>query len=284
MKRWTLSALALCATACGGAGRGEQDLKGRVALLEERVRSLTSDTDKQTAVEERLDEQEERLEIVEQRVAPPSPSRGFPGRPNGAEVYAVSVEGDPFEGPKHAWVTVVKAYEFACPFCERTRHTMDAIRSRYGGDVRVVYKNYIVHPETATAPALAVCAAHKQGKFKKMYDLVWDRGFKNGRRLDPEHMLHLARRAGVSKLSRFKSDRDGACAARVQRDQALFAQLGVTGTPSFFINGRFLSGARPLEQFAAVIDEELKKAKTAGIPVADYYAHILKSGRKTAAR
>src|SRR3954469_12454773 len=77
------------------------------------------------------------------------PQRAEPDR---AKVYAVPIEGDPFDGPADAKITVVKAYDYACPYCEKVRDTMDGLRKKYGNDLRVVFKQFVVHPTTATAP------------------------------------------------------------------------------------------------------------------------------------
>src|SRR2546430_14997515 len=59
--------------------------------------------------------------------------------PDRAKTYAVPVDGDPFDGPADAKVTVVKAYDYACPFCEKVRDTMEDLRKKYGNDIRIVY-------------------------------------------------------------------------------------------------------------------------------------------------
>jgi protein-disulfide isomerase len=106
---------------------------------------------------------------------PQRPSRPEPDR---AKTYAVPIEGDAFDGPADAKVTLVKAYDYACPYCEKVRDTMDDLRKKYGNDLRVVYKQFVVHPQVATAGALAFCAAAKQGKGPQMDALLWDKGFK----------------------------------------------------------------------------------------------------------
>ncbi len=129
----------------------------------------------------------------------------------------------------------------------------------YGDDVRIVFKHYLVHPQAGTTPSLAACAANRQGKFKSMYDLIWEKGFKANRNLGQENMEKLAQEVGLD-MSKFKADMDGPCKQLVAQDQAEVGKVGTTGTPAFYINGRFLSGAQPIESFKAIIDEELKKA------------------------
>ena len=211
-----------------------------------------------------------------------------PQRPRGPDpkkVYAVPVEGAATKGvaADKAKVTVVKAFEFACPFCERARPTMDQVLEKYGDDVRVVYKHYIVHPGSATIPAQAVCAAHKQGKFAEMEDLIWEKGFKASRNLSKDNMEKLAGELGLD-MNRFKSDMDGSCAGEVKKDHAELAKVGVTGTPGFFVNGRFVRGAQPFPVFENLIDEELKKANdriSQGTAVSAYYDEwVMKKGEK----
>src|SRR5882724_11807014 len=114
--------------------------------------------------------------------AAPRPARA---EPNPAKTYAVPVDGDPSDGPADAKVTLVKAYDYACPYCEKVRDTMDDLRKKYGNDLRIVFKQFVVHPQVATAGALAVCAAHKQGKFLQMDALLWDKGF-TGKQFDKD--------------------------------------------------------------------------------------------------
>ena len=97
-------------------------------------------------------------------------------------------------------------------------------------------------------------AAHKQGKFWEMHDLI----FANQRELTIDKYVEYATRLGLD-VNRFKQDLASTEAKNVvDRDSQEAARLGVTGTPAFFINGRFLSGAKPFEEFQKIIDQELK--------------------------
>lgn len=222
--------------------------------------------------------------------------------PEPGKTYAVPIDGDAFEGPADAKVTIVKAYDYACPYCEKVRGTMDDLRKKYGNDLRIVYKQFVVHPPTATAGALAFCAAAKQGKAVQMDNALWDKGFK-ARNFDKDAnaegggapqkcwdsaagcpvVLGFAQELGLD-TSKFKSDMKD-CQQLMQKDMRELQQLGVGATPSFFINGRFMSGAGPIESFAALIDEELKKANERiqqGTPPAQYYQQwVVDKGLKT---
>jgi protein-disulfide isomerase len=213
------------------------------------------------------------------------PQAAQPPAPDPNKVYSVPVAGAPSVGPANAKVTIVKGSEYACPYCDRVRPTLAALKEKYGDDLRIVYKHLIVHPQVATDPALAACAADRQGKYMPMSDLIWEKGFNAGRNLSRENMEKLGQELGLD-MNRFKADMDGECKTIVQKDQAELRRVGAGGTPSFFINGRFISGARPQQMFEAVIDQELKKANeliAKGEAKADNYYEemVVKQGLKS---
>ena len=232
-------------------------------------------------VDMRIAEILDRLDHLEQRIGAnvgagyrpaPRPPRPRPPGPNATDVYSVPLGSSPSVGPRYAKVTIVKAFDFACPFCNRARQTMDQLRKEYGKDLRIVYKNLVVHRAEAMLPAQAGCAAARQGKFAEMHRLIYDKAFA-ARQFDQAMMDKLAQELGLD-MRRFHADTTGPCVKVVQNDMALMSKLGVRGTPGFFINGRFLSGARPIDQFKPIIDEELDKANARirkGTRLRDYY-------------
>ncbi|HVV85836.1 MAG TPA: DsbA family protein [Kofleriaceae bacterium] len=195
-----------------------------------------------------------------------------PVGPDPSKTYAIPTDDLPAVGSPEALVTIVKAYEYACPFCEQARATEQQLRDAYGDKVRFVYAPFVVHPQLATLPMESACAAFKQGKFGAMNDLLWEKAFKT-RQFDQANMDALARAAGLDP-ARFDADETGECAAWVTRHQAVLRGFGVNATPSFFVNGRYLSGVVSLATFKPIIDDELKKAEdrvARGTPAADYY-------------
>jgi protein-disulfide isomerase len=181
-------------------------------------------------------------------------------RPKPEVTYSIPVDKAPIVGPKNALVTVVEGFDFACPYCEQSRSVVDQVREAYPNDVRIAFKNYVVHPQIATIPALAGCAAAAQGKYAAMAPLIWDKGFKAGRNLSAENMEKLAGEAGLD-LDKFKRDMNGEqCKQSLREDQTQLSAVGMSGTPGFYVNGRWVP-QRSLDGFKALIDEELKKAK-----------------------
>jgi protein-disulfide isomerase len=168
----------------------------------------------------------------------------------------------------------------------RVSSTLEQLRQQYGNDVRLVWKHFVVHPQVATTPALATCAAHKQGKFFELERMIWEKSWPGGSLgdLGEDTMTQYATALKLD-LGRFKADMAGdACRDQINGDQRQMAQLGTRGTPAFYINGRFLSGAQPIENFKAVIDEELQKATTAikaGRKPEEYYGSIVANGKKS---
>jgi protein-disulfide isomerase len=208
------------------------------------------------------------------------PRRG----PDPAAVYGVDITGDPFVGPADAKVTIIKASDYACPFCQRSEPTLEQLLKDYPGKVRVVYKDYVVHPQTATVPALAACAAAKQGKFAEYNKALWEKAF--GKDTGEANIIAIATELKLN-IDKFKTDMNSdECKKTLADDQRVLSAVGVTGTPAFFINGRFLSGARPIEQFKALVDEELTKADAAigkgGVTAANYYdKQVFQAGKKS---
>ncbi len=250
-------------------------LEKRVASLEDSARrmetliaTLSGNVEAATATFDKLHEALDRITAGLEEVATkagqgqPKPYRPTPRRrPDPNEVYSVPVAGSPFEGPRDAVVTIVRGFEFACPYCERSRATLKQLRRDYGKDLRIVYKHFIVHPQRATTPALAACAAHQQKRFTDMKDAIWQRGYLAGRDLGEANMEKIADDLGL-RMGKFRRDMKGAkCSKRLRDDRTVLTKVGTSGTPAFYINGRFISGARPIHMFKVVIDEELKKAR-----------------------
>jgi len=212
--------------------------------------------DDQTAV---LGGMQESLGQIQDAVGSGGP-RGAAARPDARPDPAQKVEiplGDsPVRGPAEADVTIVEYSDFQCPFCARALPTLNQIRSTYGDRVNLVYKHLPlrIHPEAPGAAAAAE-AARLQGRFWEMHDKI----FAGHTELSDAKYVQWARELGLD-MERFESDRKSeAVRARIARDEAEADRLGVSGTPAFFINGRFLSGAQPFDAFKRVIDEELKK-------------------------
>jgi len=181
------------------------------------------------------------------------------GRTITKEVWKVPTgRGTPSQGAQDALVTLVEFSDFQCPYCARLRKTVEALVAAYPQDVRLVFRNYPLefHPH-AKGAALAALCAHAQGKFWAMHDALFDHQGELGDALYDK----LAAQLGLD-VARFDACRAAPeTSKRLEADMAAAQEVGVTGTPALFINGRKASGALPYAQLRAVIDEELAAAR-----------------------
>ena len=208
-------------------------------------------------------------------------------------VFAVDVAEDvklgQVDGPADAPVTIVKAFDFACPYCQKVAGTMDELVKDYGGKVRVVYKNMVVHPQVAQVVHLASCAAAKQGKYIAFKTAFWDKGWgsyaasqgKDHSSYTEEGVMKIAGDAGID-AARLKTDMaSDECKKLVSDDMAELAKFKVNSTPTFFINGQHVGGALPKDAFKEIIDAKLKIAEASGVSGRDYYAkEVVGKGEK----
>lgn len=174
-----------------------------------------------------------------------------------ASAKAILRPHTPTHGPDNALVTVVEFSEFQCPFCARAQDTLKALRARYGTRVQFAYKHLPLdfHPQAEPA-ALASIAAHNQGKFWEFSDVIWKNQSKLGERL----YTKTAQDLGLN-MPQFDLDRKAASTRQALARDLLDARtVGAEGTPFFLINGRPLSGARPINDFVTIIEQALAEA------------------------
>ena len=176
-----------------------------------------------------------------------------------AQARNVEAGEGPWVGARKPKVTIVEWSDFQCPFCARVEPTLKQILETYKEEVRIVWRNEPLsfHPNAMPA-AKAAMAAARQGndKFWKMHRLM----FENQAGLSEGKYEELAKQIGLN-LPRWKKDKDSPeIAEAIAKDNSYGQSVGADGTPSFFINGKFISGAMPFENFKVVIDEQIKKA------------------------
>jgi protein-disulfide isomerase len=183
-----------------------------------------------------------------------------PPAPPEPPVQKVDLGAAPVKGASDAPVTLVAFSDFECPFCSRAAATVKQLETEYPGKLRVAFKHQPLprHPNARLAAAAAM-AANEQGKFWEMHDKL----FANQTSLDRASLEKYAQELGLD-MGKFKAALDSnRFEDAIAQDSAQGTSLGATGTPTFFVNGRQIVGAKPIEVFRRVIDDELKKAGVA---------------------
>jgi protein-disulfide isomerase len=151
----------------------------------------------------------------------------------------------------------VEFSDFQCSYCKRVLNVLDQVLERYPSQVRLAFRDFpilSIHPQAQKAAEAAHCAA-EQGKFWEYHDLL----FEKQEAIPKANFAEQAKALGL-EVAAFQACLDSRkYKEKVERNHADGVKAGVSGTPAFFINGRPLSGAQPLEAFKAVIDEELER-------------------------
>jgi protein-disulfide isomerase len=173
--------------------------------------------------------------------------------------YDVSIPADaPTLGPKSAPVTIVEFADYQCPFCHQAQQAVEEILKRYSGKVRFVHRDFpleSIHPRATPAARASRCAG-EQGKFWEYHrGLLAAAGD-----LSDADLKNRAQGLGLN-LTTFDS-----CLAQPGGEKPVQAsleegmKLGVAATPTFFVNGRRLVGAKNVPDFVDVIEDELARA------------------------
>jgi protein-disulfide isomerase len=185
--------------------------------------------------------------------------------PSKAVMAKINTKDRPFRGPKDAKVTIVEYSDYQCPFCTKGYTTLETqVLKEYGDKVKFYFKNYPLpfHPWAEPAAIAAECALQQK---PDAYWQMYHKFFENQKDVNPQNVKDKAWEFVADKgldKAKFDACYDGKqTQALVKAEIAEGQSLGVTGTPSFVINGRLLVGAQPFEQFKAVIDDELASNK-----------------------
>jgi protein-disulfide isomerase len=169
----------------------------------------------------------------------------------------VNLAGARSLGPVGAPVTLVEFSDYHCPFCKRVEETVAQILSRYGNKVKFVFKDFPIdqlHPQARKAHEAARCAAD-QAKFWEYHKLLFDGAPES----TPDQLKASAEQAGLDVSAFNQCISQGKHQIAIQKEVDEGWSLGVNSTPTFFINGRPLSGALPIQNFIQLIDDELTR-------------------------
>jgi protein-disulfide isomerase len=191
--------------------------------------------------------------IPQQQVAQPTAQPAI--------VEGVTADDDPSIGDEDAPILIVEFSDFQCPYCSRFHaQTLQPLLDEYGDQIRFVYRDYpltSIHPDAYKAAIASECA-DEQGLFWELHDAMFQNQPITGVGLDAISTM-------AASIDGLDVDALNECIAsdkyadEVQKDMTDATSYGVTGTPTFFINGVRLVGAQPLTSFTAIIEQELAK-------------------------
>lgn len=194
---------------------------------------------------------------LEEQQSPSRISKAIPRDADNSSLITSSL--DVSIGPKDARVTVVEFLDFQCPFCKAVHPTLKQLMQEYRGkSVRFVFRHFpiiSVHPQALPASNASLCA-HEQGQFLAYYDLLYTRQDE----ISPAGFVNFARDAGL-KLQQFNTCLgERRYETQIKNDVRAGLELGIEGTPTWFVNNVRLVGALPYETFKAAIEKELQRA------------------------
>jgi protein-disulfide isomerase len=154
-------------------------------------------------------------------------------------------------GPQKAPVTIVEFADYECPYCQKVAADVKKLQADLGDRVAFTYKDFPIHSRSGKAAEATRCAG-KQGKFWDMHDELY-----RSKELDVDQLKAQARALKLDPALFDKCLDSGEQAAAVERDHKEGTHLGISGTPSFFINGHFMSGALDYATLRQIVEQQL---------------------------
>ena len=176
-----------------------------------------------------------------------------PGAPEEPTRFEISTDDDPSLGPEDAPITIVEFSDFRCPYCSVFhQETFDALMAQYPDQIHFVYRDFPV--VGGFEAALAAECADEQGAFWEFHNLLFSGEYSN---LDRDAFTAYAEQLDLDVEGLLACVDEERYGDEVEADARYASGLGITGTPTFFINGIPMVGAQPLEAFVQIIEYEL---------------------------
>jgi len=171
----------------------------------------------------------------------------------------VSADDDAILGDENAPIEIIEFSDYECPFCTRFyTNTLPQLKSQYidTGKAKLIYRDFPLgfHANAQKAAEAAECAGD-QGKYFDMHDKLFEQGVSGG----TISFKQYAKDIGLNTKDFDACLDTGKYADEVKKDFSDGQSAGVSGTPTFYINGQQLVGAQPFEAFQQVIEQELSK-------------------------
>jgi protein-disulfide isomerase len=176
---------------------------------------------------------------------------------DGSAALINNISDDPSFGADDSVITIIEFSDFYCSFCGRfATQTLPQIQAAYGDKIKFVYRDMpIIGGQASVEAATAANCANEQGKFWEYHNIL----FANPNARDITARVAFAGELGLDVAAFETCINDPAKVDEIRLDLLDGQALGIGGTPAFYINGRFISGAQPFETFQLLIDTELAK-------------------------
>ncbi len=158
------------------------------------------------------------------------------------------------EGHSDAPVQLIEFADYQCPFCQKVNADLNKLVQDFGGKLSLVYKDFPLpmHPNAEKAAEAARCAG-EQGKFWEYHNLLF-----SDKKLQPDDLRQEAKALNLNTTAFNECLDSGKKFESVDKDRNEGMKLGLSGTPSFFLNGHFFSGAVDYDTLHAMVDQQLK--------------------------
>lgn len=198
-----------------------------------------------------------RINFAEPSKEPPPPAAD----PNDNKIFPVPVGGSPVKGPQTALVTVIEFADYQCPFCKRVEVSIDRLLQEYPTDVRLVFKQQPLSFHVHAEPAAELALEARAQRGDKGYWIAHDKLFASQPALENTNLLDIARNMGLDEGRVSTAILTKKHKATIDAESKMGNGFGAQGTPTFFVNGRKITGAQPYEKFKQIVDEEIPKAR-----------------------
>jgi protein-disulfide isomerase len=174
------------------------------------------------------------------------------------EIVDIPVGDSPYRGVSDAPVTIIEFSDFNCTYCQQAQETLDELLNKYEGQIQIRYKYFPLNSDPNSSNFLAARAAecaYQQNAFWEMHDRL----FENQTNWDKERLIEQAKHLNLDEADFMSCLDSEVTLSHIRSDKTIGQEYGVNSTPTFFINGRLVIGASPLETFEGVIDEAFQE-------------------------
>ena len=186
-----------------------------------------------------------------------SPSTGLVSRGTNPQEYVrfdIPIDNQPSIGPEDAPIVIVEFSDFNCPYCRKWhQETFKALLESYPDQIQFVYRDYPILTQESINAAQAAACANEQGAYWEYHNALFSGDYDLGSTAYEAYAVEL----GLEAQELLDCVESGRYEDEIDNDAQFASSLGITGTPTFFINGIPLVGAQPISSFSKIIDDEL---------------------------